>query len=392
MQRKSLVNRVKSSRTIYYIYYHLGNVFVNTLKQFVKADPKLVLFVSYGGRRFDDSPKEIYEAMQADSRFCEYHLVWAFIDPEKHNIDRGKKISINSIEYVITAIKARVWVTNVSIRRGLSFNGKHTLFVNSWHGTAIKHLAADCKTASCDFKPKDKLARADIMLAQGIYDVEVFAKAFNLRKSQIHLTGLPRNDSLVTGNNQKNIENLKKQMNLPLGKKIILYAPTFRESKGIGIHSWIQEQPFNLEKWQKKMGENFVLLIRGHHIVHEMKGISESTFVRDFSSYPFLNDLMLVSDILISDYSSIIFDYSILARPIICYTYDYDQYVHDRGVYFDIRTELDYEEEEDKLIDRIMKIDYQEGCKKTLMFRKKYVQSYGDASEKALNLIYKAIT
>ena len=121
----SLVTIVKRNKWIYRAYYYSVSFAVNCISHFVKTDNQLILFVSYGGRYFNDSPKSIYEAMLEDERFKGYKLVWAFINPNSFDISTPK-IKINSLTYIITALKARCSVTNVSIERGLNFIGKNT--------------------------------------------------------------------------------------------------------------------------------------------------------------------------------------------------------------------------------------------------------------------------
>lgn len=102
---------------------------------------------------------------------------------------------------------------------------------------------------------------------------------------------------------------------------------------------------------------------------------------------------MLVSDLLISDYSSIFFDYSILGRPMLCFAYDYDQYNETRGVYFDIRKELASENlsDEDVLVDTILKLDWEERSRISIDFRNKYVESFGNATKQSLDYLCEII-
>ena len=126
-----IIKKIKSSHFIYSLYYYIGTFCVNVIKCFVRTDNKLILFVSYGGRLYEDSPRDIYEAMTKDRRFDDYRLVWGFIDPNKYEIGRGEKICINSWRYLTIAVKARAWVTNVNMKRGLGFTGKNTFSLNS---------------------------------------------------------------------------------------------------------------------------------------------------------------------------------------------------------------------------------------------------------------------
>ena len=116
--------------------------------------------------------------------------------------------------------------------------------------------------------------------------------------------------------------------------------------------------------------------------------IKDDDFVKDVSHYPYLNDLMIVSDLLISDYSSIFFDYSIQDKPMLCFSYDYEEYREKRGLYFDIREALCSNcENEEMLIKEVAELDYPQRIRITQSFRSKFIQEYGSATQKALDII-----
>ena len=386
----SLINKVKHSSLLYSAYYYIGSLFVNTLKLLLRPDNKLILFVSYGGKKYDDSPKDIYESMINDIRFEGFKKVWAFLNPEKYDIGAGKKIKIDTLEYYRTALKARVWITNVGVTRALSFRGLHTLAVNSWHGTPIKYIGNDEKKETT-FSSKGSGEPIDVMLAQGDYEVERFAQAFRLLPKSIVKTGLPRNDILVRENTPDRIMQLKKKLGIPFDKKVILYAPTYRDYEMENRSDCVMSPPLDLEKWRSLFGKEYVFLLRAHFVVMKVLNVKENDFVKDFSIYPTLSDLLLITDMLITDYSSILFDYSILGRPIFCYVYDYEKYKSKRGMYFDIRKELTYTENEEELIDRIKNINWNSEKEIVSKFREKYVQEYGNASKKIIDIIYNNI-
>jgi CDP-glycerol glycerophosphotransferase len=169
-----------------------------------------------------------------------------------------------------------------------------------------------------------------------------------------------------------------------------LYAPTYREYLRDKKKNSIFSLPINIGKWEENLSSDFVILFRAHPDVVKVLNIVENDFVKDVSTYPHVNELMLVSDLLISDYSSIFFDYSILGRPMLCYAYDYDQYNETRGVYFDIRVELASENlsDENILIETILKLNWEERSRISIAFRKNYVESFGDATKKTLDYLY----
>lgn len=151
--------------------------------------------------------------------------------------------------------------------------------------------------------------------------------AFNTKVKQIN-SGFPRNDLIFDALNY--VDKTKKKLNIPRGKKIILYAPTWRESKSSDIK-------MNIEKLQAKLGREYVLLIRAHYMVSNNMDIRKYyPFAINVSNYSSIEELYSISDILITDYSSVMFDYAYLKRPMIFYAYDLEKYLHgERGTYLD---------------------------------------------------------
>ena len=391
MNAISLINRVKYNKTIYNLYFHIGSFILNRLKFFVKTDERMIVFVSFGGRKYDDSPKAIYQAMLKDSRFDECRLLWAFIRPENYNLPRGGKVKIDTFAYYKALLKARVWVTNSSMTRGLRFSGRKTFLLNTWHGSAIKRMGRDINEGNVSFGLKRRKYKfknyTDLRLAQGQYDVDIFSRAQNLPKDYFRIIGLPRNDELAN-TSSKLREEKKSKLGIPNGKKVILYAPTYREYDKDERNNVVLTPALDLEKWREKLGSEYVLLFRAHYEVAKIMGVKDNGFVKNVSTYPYLNDLIIASDLLISDYSSIFFDYSIQGKPMLCYCYDYDKYAEKRGMYFDVREYLPFADNEEQLLKLIQRADDPEILEFAHRFQKKYVTAYGNASQKALNIIH----
>ncbi len=392
MNKIKFINKIKYSKFLFWLYNRLGSIIINILKVFVKTDDKLIVFVSFGGRRFDDSPRCIYETMIEDERFSDYRLFWAFIEPDSFNIPNGNKIRTDTPYYYYMLLKARCWITNSGVERGLSFTGKKSFYLNTWHGTAVKKMGTDLTQNNASFKSKS--ARIDLMLAQGQYDVDLFSRVFGIPVSSFRITGLPRNDELFINNNSEVKHYIKHNMGIPDGKKVILYAPTFREYTKDSGNNVIQSVPLSFERLKRELGDEYVFLLRAHYEVLKVLDIQEDSFLHNVSSYPNLNDLMIVSDLLISDYSSIFFDYSILEKPMLCYAYDYQEYQDKRGLYFDIREALQsYIVDEDSLIEEVKNASLkpEEYKRRTVSFRSGFVTEYGDASRKCVDIIFNAI-
>ena len=389
---RELINKVKYSHFLYNCYYYVGSFAVRILGHFIKQEKRTIVFSSFGGRKYDDSPRCIYEAMVQDKRFKEYRFVWAFVNPEQFEVKGAEKVKCDTFSYYKILMSAKVWVTNSTMERGLSFKPDRIFNLNTWHGTAIKLLGFDIRKENKSFGTKAKKNHNDIMLAQGHYDVDIFSRVFGVPRENLRITGLPRNDELVCENTEKNRERIRELLGIGKNKIVLLYAPTFREYDKDSTGNCTLSIPIDLKKWEQILGKDYVLLMRAHYEVVKLLQINSNDFVKEVSSFPNLNELMIASDILISDYSSIFFDYAIQGKPMLCFAYDYERYDRERGVYFDIRKELKcFIDNEDDLLKEIKMIDMKERQTISRNFRDKYIEAYGNASLKSLDIIHDAL-
>lgn len=385
--KRDLINLVKYSKVLYGLYYYCGSFAVKLMGLFVKMDKKKILFSSFGGRKYDDSPRCIFEKMRSDPRFADYRFVWALGSPQNFEIKGASKVKCDTISYYKELLSSSVWVTNSTMERGLFFKPSRILNLNTWHGTAIKRMGTDIGRGNSSFMSKGKGNHDDIMLAQGQYDVDIFSRVFGIPSGHFRITGLPRNDELVNCNTEENRKRIRGKMDIKTDKKVILYAPTFREYEKNG--GCIMSPPIDLNKWEQLLGDNYVLFVRAHYEVLNVMKFEETVFVKDVSLYPNLNELMIVSDLLISDYSSIFIDYSLLDKPMLCFAYDYDKYATERGLYFDIREKLECStENEDELIQIIKELDWERRVAITRGFRERFIEEAGSASSKTVDIVW----
>lgn len=367
---------LKNNRCIYYIYNFIGSILLKFIGLFIKTNNKLILFNCFGGQKFDDNPKAIYEYMKNSNNYKDYQLIWALDNPKLVDGLDIEFVKNNSIKFFITALKAKYWVTNSSMERGLKFKKQNTIYINTWHGSVIKKAGNEFSGE----KRKFRVSKANYIYTQSNIDINYFSKVYNYPKETFLLSGYPRNDELC--NISKNeILNLKMKLNISANKKVILYAPTFREYDYDGNGCYILP-PINLEKWENKLCTDYILLFRTHYEINKILNITNNDFIYNVTDYPYLNDLLKISDILISDYSSIMIDYSILERPIFCFAYDYEKYNCERGCAYDLKTELPngiiYNE--DDLLDCILSCNYEEQKIKSKKFREKRLEVYGNAA------------
>lgn len=386
---------LKTSKFLYTVYFYVLSGLLKLLGVFIKTDDKLILFNCFGGKKYDDSPMAIYETIIADKRFADFKFCWAVNDPGKVNIPgRATVIKSDTFKYFVTALKARIWVTNSSMERGLDFKKKKTFCLNTWHGSAIKVMGADIKDDNKSFKSK-VLVRADIMCAQSQYDVDTFSRCFQLPVSSLRITGLPRNDILANYTSGQ-AASIRDKLGIPRDKTVLLYAPTFREYTKDDSNEIVLDIPMDPAKWQETLGDRYTVLFRAHYEVARHMNIDGFPLFKDVSSYPNLCDLMIISDALISDYSSICFDYSVMDKPMYCFAYDFDDYVKNRGMYLDLKKELpcDINADEDSLLRCLLRFEEEKDqlSSRTAEFRKKFVTEFGHASEKCCDLIWEAVS
>ena len=187
------------------------------------------------------------------------------------------------------------------------------------------------------------------------------------------------------------VEAVKKKLGISDDKKVILYMPTYREYLRDSNNSCYLAPPIDLEKWERELGDEYVLLIRAHYLVVKELEINQNGFVYDVSKYEYLNDLYAISNVLISDYSSAFFDFAVLERPEFCFAYDIEEYEEKRGLYIDMEQELpcSVDHNEDELIEHIKHMNYDEMCEKTRSFKNKYLPYCGNATDVLIKEIIK---
>ncbi len=373
--RQRIIYILKHNTVIQSIYRVVMSFVFRVAGVFIGTDENLVLFVSFMGLNFNDSPKAIFEYMEAHMEYQNYRCVWAFEKPEL--FPDLETVKIDTPAYFKTVLRAKYWITNTNIERGLHFKKKNQKYLNTWHGIALKYIGNDVAGRN-DFN----FDTVDYLCVCGDYDERVFKTAFRAKESSYLRCGLPRNEELWKVTAERKAQ-MRDKLSIPADKKVILYAPTWRESSD-GGKSYEIKPPIHFDSWKKEFGDEYVVLFRAHHQTTKVLGVQYDEFVREASSYPAVNDLMIASDILITDYSAIAFDYSILCRPIFCYAYDYDTYLAERGTYFQIDEKYPNKRcrTEDELLTRIKSIDYGAECQNTKRFRDEFIQ-YGIGATEA---------
>ena len=179
------------------------------------------------------------------------------------------------------------------------------------------------------------------LISQNEYSSEIFKRAFDFKGEMLEI-GYPRNDILINKNNREEIDEIKTKLNMPKDKKIILYAPTWRDNKfyAKGEYKFATEMDF--DKLYEELSDEYTLIVKFHYLVKEnIDWTKYNDFIIECDADWDIQELYLISDMMITDYSSVMFDYSILKRPMIFFTYDLDDYKNNlRDFYFDMVEEV----------------------------------------------------
>ncbi len=369
---------LKHNKIAQFLYKRLLSMGFCLAGFFIKKDPQLILFSSFAGKKYNDSPKVLFEHMRDDTRFKDYRMVWAFANPEKFKINGCEKVKIDTWTYFKTALKARVWITSVNIERGLSFKPKGTFYINTWHGAGTKKIGN-----ACNGRKDYDLSSVDMMLVQSEFEKTIFMRDFQAREEAICKIGFPRNDELFHISDEQR-RSLRKQFEIPKGKKVILYAPTWRDSKDGGL-SYTVEPPMDMNKWKERMGGEYVMLFRMHTFTTKFDMVYDD-FARDTTSYDNLNHILAITDVLVTDYSTIVYDSVVAGVPFICFGFDYETYKDERGFYFDLNEVYPggVLHNEDEVMDRIDELKTSGFGKDYQDFRERYVEAGGNATEEVL--------
>jgi len=172
---------------------------------------------------------------------------------------------------------------------------------------------------------------------------------------------------------------------------MILYAPTWRDSQDGGLN-YDMKIPITWDYWEKQLSEQYHFILRLHPNAElskkEITSIPFDSFVYDGKNEDII-ELMKISDLLISDYSSSIMDYSITEKPIFAYTYDYEEYKSKRGFYYDLNKILPNGiiKDEKELVDKLVNIDFAEQKVLTKQLKSKHARYGGQATEFTVELI-----
>jgi len=325
------------------VYFPVMKGMYRVLKFLMPVNKNLILFESGFGTQYSDSPRYVYEEIV--KREFPYKKIWVYNGNIRFRDENTKVIKRLSPQYYYYLAKAGYWVNNQNFPTYMS-KRKQTTYLQTWHGTPLKKMLFDIE--NIHGRDEGYLTRVhqatqtwDYLISPNEYATKAFKSAFKYNKEVLEV-GYPRNDIFYQEERAKVYKQTKRKFNIPLDKKIILYAPTFRDHETKGYGKFQFKLNLDLHEMKQHFGEEYVILLRQHVVIKERFNIDAelADFVINVSNYSEIRDLYLISDILMTDYSSVFFDFANTSKPILFFTYDLDVYKNEiRGFYMDFENE-----------------------------------------------------
>ena len=362
---------------------------------------KIIMFESNLGRNYTGSPRAVYEEMVKQGLDLRYHCYFIMDEPGTQIPGEGKTVKRTRLLYFLLFAVAGTWVCDTRLPKYIIKRPGCT-YIQTWHGTPLKKLALDMDSVFMagekgidNYKKNfyENTQTWDYLVSQNNFSSNIFKRAFAFDKEMLEI-GYPRNDILFSKNNNTDIRKLKSQLGIPMDKKVILYAPTWRDNEFYGKGKYKFNPPLDFSMLQQALQEDYVMIVKYHYLVMDLIDWSAyQGFIYSCDLSYDISDLYLIADLMITDYSSVMFDYSILKRPMLFYCYDLEEYKDTlRGFYFDFIEEAPGPialTTQDLIYDILHynALEYKE--KQEAFYRKFNHADDGRASEKIVDLIKK---
>ena len=301
-------------------------------------DDNLAVFASYWYSSISCNPRAIADKL--GELFPDVRRVWVVNKRLMRKVPEGVEfVQARTEEYFDVLARARWFVNNVNFpNHYVKRDG--TVHVQTHHGTPLKKMGVDQFTRPNARDDLDlhallqRCARWDYSLSSNRWSTDVWRRAYPVDYEVLEF-GYPRNDVLVNAT-ADDVARAKQSLDVDDGRRVVLFAPTHREY----LEGY---QPnFDIGRFVDQLGEEIVLLTRLHYAYGEdpaLQELSQAGRILDVSSHPDVEELLLATDVLITDYSSMMFDFANLDRPIVVHAPDWDEYQERRGTYFDLLAE-----------------------------------------------------
>lgn len=304
------------------------------LIRFIPVRKRKILFIGYYGSQYGCSPKYLSEYIVR--KHPEWDVVWAFTQPERHVIEGIRKVRYMSLRFFYELCTSQVLVTNYRMPM-FYHRRKGQLYIQTWHSSmrlkAIEADAVNSIPAQYVEMAKHDSQQISVLLSGSQKSMDIFKQAF-WYDGTIASTGTPRMDVLM-----RNDETLRREIKQRLGigneEHIVLYAPTFRENHSLEAYDLDLHQL--CQSLADRWGGTWKALVRLHPHLQNIPFEGSLSSCLNVTTYNDPQELLLVSDLLVTDYSGLMFDFAVTRRPCFLYVPDLDVYLaKERRLYFSL--------------------------------------------------------
>jgi CDP-glycerol glycerophosphotransferase len=303
----------------------------------INEPPGKVVYNAFNGR-FADNPRAIYEGLIA--RDLDVEHVWLADPAQLDGFPADvKTVQIASPDAVAALETADLHISNCHTNLDTWRKLPGTRYLQTWHGTPLKRIHRSAVFQPCDEIMADldaDIARWDYLITPSRAGTALLQAAFGYSGSVLE-TGYPRNDALLAPAAAGRRARLREQLGIAGDTTVVLYAPTYRDDDVTRTDAPLG---LDLTALTHQLGQDFVVLLRMHYYLGHRPAFPSGERVRDVSMHPDVTELYLAADVLVTDYSSALFDFAVTGKPLVLYAYDLEHYRDRlRGFTFDLETE-----------------------------------------------------
>ena len=300
-----------------------------------------VVYSSFRGRQYSDNPRAVHEELLRRAAPLEH--LWVVRDAQCRVPETATVVREGSRDHYEALARARFVVCNDHFSEWFA-RRPDQVSLQTWHGTPLKRLGFDVSRMRNEVRRfehdwRERVRNWQYVLSPNRFTTPILRRAYAI-EGEILETGYPRNDVLAGPDRDVLSRQLRRRLGIPEDVRVVLYAPTYRDGVRDSRKRYRLDLQLDLDMLRSSVGKDAVVLFRKHHYIVDPVPETADGFVRDVSSYPDGTELMLAADVLVTDYSSMMFDFANTGRPMLFFTYDLDAYRDEvRGFYFDFEND-----------------------------------------------------
>lgn len=312
---QKLKNVIKNSPFLGALYSGMLGICIFCLRHMIRVNDKQIMFASYSGRQISDTPLAAYQILKADPEFKDYHFIWAVNQPgDFPGFEDVEQVKMDSMGYFIQLLKSKYWISNASIERLIPFKHPNNIYIQFWHGVPLKTLGHSEPDLPNLVQRWYDHVELDYLFVYSSYDAEKLHELFPQTKVVVERGQLRKwlSDQVQP--------DLALKAELGSDKPFLLYVPTYRNNQ--------QTEAFLNSGELTDLMRDYQVIYRGHYFSEP----TDLTGLIDGNQFD-LYQLFAVADLLITDYSSVMFDFAYWQKPIYLYAPDLEDYQATRGFF-----------------------------------------------------------